>query len=312
MRISPLPPFDNLVAFEAVSRHKSFTRAAKELNITQSAVSRRVLQLEEFIGRPLFTRGARALRLTITGQQYVEQIDKLLNHMSDVTRDVMKSDNPMSLTIACASGTASLWLAPRLPDFIHQNPNIKVRIIAREGVSNLAQSEYDVGIYYLRSNPPNGFDAQQIIKEKVHALCSPCYLGGQQLKPCELLNKTLLVADEPQRIWMTWIDWLSLCDVQNTKINHAITANKYLLLVQLAIQGQGLLLGWEGMIDPFIQQGLLVKASDASATLGGGYSLIWPIDRQKILPVRYFKKWVLEQVEKPQELPTMKYVLPAN
>jgi LysR family transcriptional regulator, glycine cleavage system transcriptional activator len=118
VHLSSLPPFDCVVAFEATARHKSFTLAAKELNITQSAVSRRVSQLEQFMGHTLLIREYRAVNLTVKGQAYAEKLRKQLEDMAETAHDLMKSSHPKSMTIACASGTAIVWLAPRLADFI--------------------------------------------------------------------------------------------------------------------------------------------------------------------------------------------------
>lgn len=100
MRITPLPPLQCLVAFEAAVRHASFTRAAAELHLTQSAISRQIQQLEEFLGRSLFVREHRSLRLTIAGEQYAAQVHHLLTQCAEATHDVMKPYGDLELTIA--------------------------------------------------------------------------------------------------------------------------------------------------------------------------------------------------------------------
>lgn len=292
-----LPPLDCLIAFEALSRHKSFTRAAKELQISQSALSRRVANLEEFIGRNLVTRTSHTTHFSVAGQRYAEKIQKILTGLTEATSDLMKSRHPMALTIACASGTSSLWLAPRLSDFIKKYPDIKLRVIVHEKVSALSLSEFDIGIYYLRSHPPEGMSSLPLIKEKVYAVCSPTYLNGRKITSAEIAKEILLDPEDPQRSWMTWSNWLSLCGVEDAKLDRIITANRYILLVQLAIQGRGILLGWDGMIDPLLDAGLLVRASDASATYDGAYSLVWPADVPESIPVRCFKEWAISQTE---------------
>ena len=126
MRITPLPPLQCLIAFEAAVRHASFTKAAAELHLTQSAVSRQIQQLEEFLGRSLFVREHRSLRLTIAGEQYAAQVHHLLTQCAEATHDVMKPYGDLELTIACSSGVAVLWLTPRLPNFRATYPNIKL------------------------------------------------------------------------------------------------------------------------------------------------------------------------------------------
>ena len=114
MRITPLPPLQCLVAFEAAVRHSSFTKAASELHLTQSAISRQIQQLEEFLGRSLFVREHRSLRLTIAGESYAGHVQWLLANCAEATLEVMKRYGDLELTVACSSGVAVLWLTPRL------------------------------------------------------------------------------------------------------------------------------------------------------------------------------------------------------
>lgn len=107
MRISPLPPLQCLIAFESAARHSSFTRAAAELNLTQSAVSRQIGQLEDFLGRQLFVREPRALQLTVAGQRYADRVRSQLEACSDATFDVMKRYGDLDLAVACSSGVAT-------------------------------------------------------------------------------------------------------------------------------------------------------------------------------------------------------------
>lgn len=112
-----------LIAFEAVVRHASFTRAAAELNLTQSAVSRQIGQLEAFLGRPLFVRDPRrALQLTVAGKRYADRVRFLLETCSDATYEVMRRYGDLDLSVACSSGVATLWLAPRIGSFIPAIP----------------------------------------------------------------------------------------------------------------------------------------------------------------------------------------------
>jgi len=114
MRISPLPPLPSLIAFEAAMRHGSFTRAAAELHLTQSAISRQIAQLERFLGKKLFLREPRALRLTVSGQRYAALVQRLLVDCAEATEDIMKRKGHQELTVACSQGVAVLWLTPRL------------------------------------------------------------------------------------------------------------------------------------------------------------------------------------------------------
>lgn len=183
MKIQPLPPLQCLVFFDAAARHGNFTRAAEELNVTQGAVSKQVVKLETFLGTTLFVRDAKALHLTRAGQQYADRVHAILADCVEATALVMKEQTPHSLTIACASGTATLFLADRIAEFSAEHPEVSVRILVREGVFNLNAAEFDIGVYYIRDVPPPGIAGTAIVAEDVHAYCAPTFLAGRRVPP---------------------------------------------------------------------------------------------------------------------------------
>jgi LysR family glycine cleavage system transcriptional activator len=297
MSIAPLPPLSSLVYFDAAARHCSLSGAAAELQVTPSAVSRQVMRLEEFLGRPLFMRKKGKVQLTPVGQEYAEKVHGLLTDCADFTGRQMKSSGPRNLTIACAAGTSALWLAPRMHLFRAVHPEIRVRIIIQESVRTLSTAAFDVAMYYFKDALLQDLDGEKVIDENVHAYCSPAYLDGARLPPSALLGKTLLVAEDQQRQWLQWHDWFNLCGVADPKFQHTIASNHYPILAQMATQGQGIVLGWEKMIDPLVVAGKLVKASDACASYGGGYYVVWPITRRQSQPSRLFKEWVQSEID---------------
>jgi DNA-binding transcriptional LysR family regulator len=297
MRIAPLPPLQCLVAFESAVRHASFTKAAAELHLTQSAVSRQIQQLEDFLGRSLFVREHRALRLTIAGEGYAKHVQWLLTNCSEATLDVMKRYGDQELTIACSSGVAVLWLTPRLGAFRTAYPHVKIRMIVRDGLASLSPAEFDVGLYYIRQRAEPHFTARRLFDEEVCSVCSPAYLAGRVLEPADLAHETLLIQEDAQRQWMSWPEWFRINGVTMPASPHAIVANHYPQLVQLAILGQGVVLGWRHMIDDCLRAGLLVRASHAWASHGGGYYVVSPNDRSQNQAARVFTRWLFERAE---------------
>src|SRR5450830_183459 len=293
MRISPLPPLQSLVAFEAVMRHNSFTRAANELHLTQSAVSRQVSQLERFLGKKLFSRQRRALSLTVSGQIYAEQVRYLLVNCAEATGSLMKHKGGSELTVACSSGVATLWLAPKLSYFRAEHPEVHLRLIVNDSLASLSETDFDVGIYYLREGAPKGLAVRRIYGEEVIPVCSPKYLDGRSLAPTDLAQEVLLVLEDGQRQWMSWETWFSQNGIPSSRLQTTLMGNHYPLLVQLAIAGEGVLLGWRHMIDPCIREGLLVRACEGSASLGGGYYTVWPSERAEPTTSYTFRKWLM-------------------
>ncbi|SDV48070.1 LysR substrate-binding domain-containing protein [Chitinasiproducens palmae] len=300
MALSPLPPLPSLIAFEAAARTGSFTRAANELNLSQSAISRQIAQLETFLGRALFVRAPHALRLTQGGERYAREVRALLTQCADATADLIKGRSDLDLTVACSSGVAVLWMAKRISAFRAHYPEARIRLIVRDGLASLSPTEFDVAVFYLRGAPAPGLASRQLYAECVLPVCAPGYLGGRRLRPDEIADERLLILDDGQRQWMSWEKWFDLNGVapeRYRKPRNPVVVNYYPLLVQLAMQGEGIVLGWGHMIDACLNEGSLVAASDATASLGGGYSLIWPDDRRESLAEREFKRWLIETVE---------------
>lgn len=304
MRMSPLPPLNSLIAFEAAVRHMSFTRAAVELNLSQSAVSRQIVHLEAFLGRKLFVRQQRRLTLTRAGETYALQVRSILDDCVNATAEVMKSTGENELTVACTAGVAQFWMAPRLGDFRRQYPNFKLRLIVRDGVTSLSSFEFDIGLYYLKQAALPGFETTYAIPEKVFPVCAPAYLAAcreryglgehQKLEPEYLLQETLLTLEDAQSLWISWRDWFRYHDVTISPATQAVIFNHYPTLVEMAVFEQGIVLGWRHVIDSQIERGRLVVASNHWASHGGGYYLITPDERRENVATRCFKRWLLE------------------
>ncbi|WP_431273224.1 LysR substrate-binding domain-containing protein [Variovorax ureilyticus] len=279
----------------------SFTRAGEELHLSPSAVSRQISQLEEFLGRRLFAREHNALRLTPAGENYSTDVRRILELSSSATASIMARVVKSRLTISCTAGLSTFWLAPRIGSFIAANPDVEIRIIVRDHFGVVSPAEYDVGIFHLHTTQTPGTRLHQIFEECVFAVCSPEYLEGKRLQPSELLSSTFLVLEDAERNWMSWNSWFELNGVARFAPASTIIVNSYPVIVQLAVQGKGLALGWRNVIDPLLQSGALVKASDASASFGGGYFLTWPADRAQSPAARRFHQWVLDQMEIREE-----------
>jgi DNA-binding transcriptional LysR family regulator len=296
MRITPLPPLQYLVAFEAAVRLGSFTRAAAELHVTQGAVSRQIQLLEEFLGRSMFVRANRSLKLTTAGQRYAEEVAAVLAECADATLRVMKRPGSMELCVACPTGLSALWLTPRLPSFCSAHPDVNLRLIVRDDPTSLSPGEFDVGIYYSRNDPPAQYTARKIFNEEIVPACAPAYAGSRDIGLDDLPNEKLLMLDDSLRPWITWPEWFSLKGGKIPKEGlKATMSNSYVQLIQLAVLGQGIMLAWRPMIDPLFESGALCRVTDQSARRGGAYYVLNASDRMQNLAGRIFTKWLFEQ-----------------
>lgn len=298
MRIDPLPPLQNLIAFEATVRHGSFTRAAVELHLTQSAISRQVAQLEEFLGRALFRREHKRIYLTVAGESYAEEIQRLLAHLAEATAEVMTHSGEQVVTVASSSGVSSLWLGPLLGDFIEHFPGVDARLRVVDSLESLIRAEFDLGLYFLRSSPP-GLESRLLFPEAVGAYCSPDFLQGQLLAPQALPNYRLLMLEDGQRLWLSWSEWFKQLGIECSAIPHRLTMTQYPLLLDLAIAGHGIVLGWSPFIDVHLKTGALVPACSAQVKGGGGYYLLRPNGTRLSRTAQQFESWMIDRLPSP-------------
>src|SRR5512141_1040262 len=171
-----LPPLDLLRGFDAAARHLSFTKAAGELFLTQSAVSRQIQALEAFVGIPLFERRHKALALTPAGESYHRTVAQALEQVRDATRRLRETRKGHVLTVTSTVSFAALWLVPRLSHFRKEHPHVDVRITATHEVVDLEREGIDLAIRDCAlSRAPA--DAVLLVGEHLAPMCSPGYLA---------------------------------------------------------------------------------------------------------------------------------------
>ncbi|PPC77808.1 LysR family transcriptional regulator [Pokkaliibacter plantistimulans] len=296
-----LPPLKCLATFEAAARHRSFTQAATELNLTQSAVSRQIKRLEHDLGRPLFERDAQGVSLTPAGEQYSQLVQRLLRELAQETALLRRRGEGNQLTIASSPTIASLWLAPRLVQLQNQQPQLEIRILTVEDPSRLDASEYDLGLFYHLPGeiPLNGVESRPLFSEEaVIAICSPGYLHqhGQVTDANALLHEhVLLVLEDHHYDWLTWEDWFHGLGMDWQLPERSLRANSYQLLMNAALAGQGVILGWERLLDWELSSGRLVRVLPQQLNSRGSLCLLQPSHRHPSQATRLFIDWLYQQ-----------------
>jgi LysR family transcriptional regulator, glycine cleavage system transcriptional activator len=266
-----LPPLDLLLGFEAAARHLSFTKAATELFLTQSAVSRQVQALEEALGVSLFQRRHRALLLTDEGQLLSRAVGSMLDELREVTRKVRGTGVPTPLSVTTIVSFASLWLIPRLPKFRAQHPSADVRISADNQIVNLTRERIDVAIRYCAPDaaPPG---AVKLFGEEVMPMCSPALLREPKrpLKtPADLRHHVLLHDDwSPVQPWLDWNTWLQAHGAAGLKPASELRFSHYDQMIQAAVDGQGVALGRWPLLSGLIKRGQLVAPFEPKTLRG--------------------------------------------
>lgn len=300
MKISPLPPLNSLVAFEAAARHLSFTLAADELHVTQGAISRQVRSLESYLGKPLFERANRSVRLTATGLQYYQAIRGSLMDIAAVTDESRSWKGMQQITVATSSAMASMWLLPKISAFQREHENIELRIVAHEQVRDLRRVECDIALYYCRQPPPS-MQATTLFYEEVFPVCSPGYLErhGPFNSPEALSNCTLLSLEDADQDWMSWKRWFTEVGVEVGPPRRRLNINSYSMLVQAAMMDQGVALGWSQLVDDYLMRGMLVRPMETVLRTEARFCLLEPGESpSRQASVRAFREWLLDTIPK--------------
>lgn len=286
---NPHLPLEPLRGFVVAARHLSFTRAAEELFLTQSAISRQVQSLEAALGVPLFVRGVRSLALTDAGARLANAGERWLNEYATLAAS-MRKQGPQPVTVTASIGMASLWLVPRLSRFQQLHPDIDVRVAASNRLLDLPRENIDLAIRYCADRAaPAG--AERLFGETVMPVASPA-LAARPLDCDTLPETTLLEYDNAHFPWLRWNDWLAAMGLDNVRPRGMLVFNQYDQLIQAAVAGQGIAIGRERLVRQLLSEGRLqvIGATRREmADRGNWLVLASPTPRPE---VRRFAEWL--------------------
>lgn len=301
-----LPPLDLLRGFEAAARHLSFTKAAQELFLTQSAVSRQVQGLEEALGVPLFQRRHRTLLLTDAGQLLQQVVARQLKELRDTVAHIGAEPVRM-LTVTTLVTFASLWLIPRLAHFRRLHPGIDVRIAAANEILDLERDRVDVAIRYVAPEraPPG---SAMLFGEEVVPMCAPVLLKQKARplrEPADLVHHVLL-HDDPensryQAQYLQWDIWLQAMGLPDLKPAGSVRFSHYDQMIQAAVRGEGVALGRLPLMSQQIEDGTLVAPFEKARGRGRGtvstraYFIVAPPAARGRPEVQHFMDWLLAE-----------------
>jgi LysR family transcriptional regulator, glycine cleavage system transcriptional activator len=287
-----LPPLDPLRGFVAAARHLSFTRAADELCLTQSAISRQVQTLERALGVTLFRRGVRSLQLTADGARLAAAAEGWLAEYARLA-EAMRQPGERPVTVTASIGIAALWLVPRLRDFQQGHPDTEVRLAASNRVMDLAHQDIDLALRYCadRDAPP---EAVKLFGESVMPVGHPSLVDGLELDATTLPGLTLLDYDEPGFPWLGWEHWLAAAGLEGLRPRARIGFSHYDQLIHAAATGQGLAIGRSVLVDPLIEDGRLKVLGGRQLPIAGRGFWLVPAPRAMRPEVKRFADWVVE------------------
>ena len=289
-----LPSLDLLVAFEAAARHSSFQAAAEELNVTASAISQQIRNLESQMDLVLFSRGHRSVQLTDQGREFQANVTFALTHLASAVDELQQREGTTEIVLATDTSIASQWLIPKLAEFDFEQHNLSLNLKISDIRSELLNGEADVAIIH-GDGRWEGYETTQLFEEEVFPVCSPKLLSQKEKKLdlAELANFKLLELDYEHWHWMNWPIWLSEAGNVETGASTKIRSNYYSLVIEAAKQGLGLALGWRYFVDDDLDAGVLVRPFRESVKTRNGYHVVSPYNRRESNAVAEFRKWLL-------------------
>ncbi len=291
----------------------SFTNAASELNVTQTAISHQIRRLEQELGIRLFVRQNRALTLTPEAREYLPGVRAAFNDLRLATDRLQRRDNDHVLTVSTLASLAAKWLLPRLSAFQEAHPGIDVRITTSTALVDFRTGDVDAAIRYGRGQWP-GLRADWLMADQLFPVCSPALLAGKKplRQPEDLADHVLLHSsagnDDDWRLWLTAAGLPT-----NLSKQPGVSFDLVFMTVQAAIDGLGVAMGRTSYVEADIAKGRLVVPFDITLPADAGFYLVSPEARADAPKLSAFRDWLTasihgkrEESGKPEQLPELK------
>lgn len=292
-----LPPLDLLESFESAARHLSFTKAAAERYVTQSAMSRQIRALEDDLGVALFRRHHRALSLTEAGAQLLAACQAAFAPLRRTAATLRAPAQREVLSLTTTPGLASLWLIPRLPAFTRAHPTIDVRLDTSFHQRDLAADGFDLALRYGRIGHVPG---RRLFEESVQPVCSPRLLepGHPPLRePADLARHTLLQTTERASpgLPIDWAAWLTSVGVPDLRPAATLSFSSIGDAIAAAIDGAGVALGRRPIVDRLLAERKLVTPFADLTSSVHAYFLIVELSARQRPAVQALERWLLDE-----------------
>ncbi|MGJ5175754.1 transcriptional regulator GcvA [Bradyrhizobium oligotrophicum] len=287
-----LPSLNGLRAFEAAARHLSFTRAAAELNVTQTAISHQIKRLEDELGLRLFVRQNRSLALTPQARDYLPLVRAAFDDLRLATERLVRKDNAKVLTVSTIASLAAKWLLPRLSAFQQDHPGIDVRIATSRSLVDFRKQDVDAAIRYGRGHWP-GVRAEWLMADEVFPVCSPALLQGDRPLRCpkDLAHHTLLhTTGGYEDDWPLWLTAAGLPAGMPRRAE--LGFDMIFMTIQAAIDGVGVALGRTAYVQDDIAKGRLVAPFEMVLPSDAGFYLVTPEGRTDPPKLKAFRLWL--------------------
>lgn len=289
-----LPSLNALKAFEAAARHESFTRAAEELFVTQGAVSHQVKALEAELGFKLFNRERQRLVITDAGREYLNVVRDAFDRIALGTTRLTQRQSSGVLTVSTSPDFAAKWLVHRLGRFAEMHPDIDLRVSATMHHVDFAREDVDMAVRHGTGNASwNGLHGVRLTTEELFAVCSPHLLSGRarRQKASAALALPLLHLDDHSG----WTQWLSNAQVQQVKPLQGLIMNRASMVIDAAVNGQGIALARTTLAAWDLINGRLIAPFAETLRLASAYWIVAPQATADLPKIVTFRNWLLAE-----------------
>jgi LysR family glycine cleavage system transcriptional activator len=287
-----LPALNALKAFEAAARYESFTRAARELCVTQGAVSHQVKALEAELGLKLFNRERQRLVITDAGRAYLNVVRDAFDRIASGTEQLLQRQTAGVLTVSTSPNFAAKWLVHRLGRFAEAHPSIDLRVSASLHHVDFAREDVDLAIRHGDAQA-SGLHVTRLCAEELFPVCSPKLLqGGNALrKPADLSRHTLLHVNDRQ----DWGKWLEAAGAKHVDVSRGPILNQASMAIDAAIDGQGVALARSALAAWDTIAGRLVRPFALALPAAFAYWIVCPRATAKLPKIAAFTDWLLAE-----------------
>jgi DNA-binding transcriptional LysR family regulator len=289
-----MPNYVLLRAFEAAARLESFTLAAKELHLTQSAISHQIKELEEYFGKPLFFRKNRKVEPTSEGRRLLESLSRIFDVIEAACNEVTLAPNSQVLALHCSPSFAAKWLSPRLPEFIKANPDITIRMTSgAEPIDLLRNQEIDVAISYQFTHTGPGITSVSLGEEKIIPMCSPDLIDPK-VPVKELMSKLTLI--ESSLNLHTWERWFEINHLKNPS-SRKMSFDRAALSISAAVDGIGAVLESVRFAERELLRGELVEIGQQIflPTTDRTHFLSYRSNTKNSQKIKLFNEWIFSK-----------------
>ena len=291
-RYYDLPSLNSLAAFETAARNLSFKIAARELNVTPGAVSHQIKALESELDVTLFQRKHRGVVLTEPGVMLLEVLGRSFNEISTVLSYLRRSQSDPSVSISATSAVSSLWLTPRISQFWRQHEDIPINQIVSDTEPG-SVDKADISIVFGKPDDSSKIQ-EELFRDNLVPVASPQFVKNYpSLSLAELAKENLIHLDTDNVKWSSWHSWFEKLGYKG-EIARGRRVNNYMIALQAAQDGAGIVLGWQRLICPLLETNKLVRLGTKTLKSSDGFYLVSNSDEMISPAALTVKNWLLQ------------------